>query len=199
MSADIVPRYGLRFEHATLRQARPGTRIADCPPEVCRVTAVRKGTVYYRGADGEGAGWRVSVDYFRDIVARVLDEPEPTPEEIAAAAHREHQHQVYETRMAALVRVSFGYSCGCTTLPGEPTPHREVNPHAVGGAIICDYHDEYAVVVRETVQLVDDEATLRRILIAADVDPDSAAYVAADQNGTERAKRRAAGRGTGPS
>lgn len=73
----ITPRRGLRFEHAKFRQALPGMRVADSPGEVCRVTQVRGGTVYYRTDDGAGGKWCTTVGRFADSVARVLpDQPE---------------------------------------------------------------------------------------------------------------------------
>lgn len=58
---EITPRRGLRFVHARMLDAATGR-----PLELV-VTAVRRGVVYYRGADGCGS-WRCDVERFAEKV-----------------------------------------------------------------------------------------------------------------------------------
>lgn len=120
-----------------------------------------------------------------------------TPDAVAADEHSRRQFEA-QWHPATLVTVSFGYSCGCSDTPSEPIPLREANTYAVGRTIICDTHNEYAVVTRSTVRLIADEPTMLRILRSADVDPLSARHVARDQNDTVRHRRILAGRDPGP-
>lgn len=175
MTAEITPRRGLRFEHATRRQARPGVRIEDSPPEVCRVTMVRQGTVYYRGADGEGMRWRTGVEGFRDIVGQVLDEPQPDPAEVA---RRAFEHEKFEARWATSVRTTFVFDCGHVLPESEPIPLREWPITDPGTVTICDDCDEYVIVAEVRTRLVADEAALARLYRSADIDPAVAEYLA---------------------
>lgn len=113
-----------------------------------------------------------------------------TPEE---REQRAHEQRVFDAQFDErnLVRLSFGFSCGCSQPAGEPVPLAEANTHGVARAHICDRHEEYAVVTRVTVRLVGDEDTLLRVLLAADVDPLTAENVAAEQCDENRAAVRA--------
>lgn len=121
-------------------------------------------------------------------------------DELAAnAEQRAHERRMFEAQYddRTLVALSFGYSCGCADGPSEPIPLRDANTAGVARAIICDTHDEYAVVTRVTTRLVADETTLKRILAASGIGDDlDVSYVAGDQNDDARLKRVEAG-GTG--
>lgn len=115
-------------------------------------------------------------------------------------SQREHEARMFDAQYnpRTLVQLSFGYSCGCTDSSGEPIPLGEANTAGVARAIICDRHDEYAVIIRVTTRLVADEATLKRVLLAADVgdrEVDGENYtvdsIAAEQCDANRAKVRA--------
>lgn len=114
--------------------------------------------------------------------------PIPTPEQVA---QREHEQRQFDEQFSrhTLVTVAFEFTCGCTTEPSEPIQLSDANAHGVARTNICDEHDEYTVVNQVTLRLVADETTLQRILLAAGVDPRSAAYVAADQNDAARTNR----------
>lgn len=122
--------------------------------------------------------------------------PAPTPKELA---QRQHERRQYAEQFSprTLVTISFSYTCGCHTEPSEPIPLSDANVYPAR-AVICDEHDEYAVVCGVDVRLVADETTLLRILRAADIDPGSAAYVAADQSDESRHNRIALGLDGGP-
>lgn len=122
--------------------------------------------------------------------------PVPTAEELAQRAHEQRQFDEQFSRRT-LVTVTARYTCGCVQPTSEPIPISEANVYP-GRAGICDEHDEFVVVSGVDVALVADETTMLRILLAADIDPRSAGYVAADQNDTARANRVALGMGGGP-
>lgn len=75
------------------------------------------------------------------------------------------------------MRVSVALSCGCSTRVSAPMPAREA-PAAPGSVVICDVHDEWAVVTRVTTRLVATPEVLRRLLVAAGVPDHDADYVA---------------------
>ncbi len=64
----VIPRPGLRFAHARFRASIPGVRVADSPAEVCRVTRVARGSVYYRTGDGTGNRYVIDADRFPAVV-----------------------------------------------------------------------------------------------------------------------------------
>lgn len=86
------------------------------------------------------------------------------------------------TWLTAPVRVSSRLSCGCTFKPSEPLPAAEAMA-LPGRAVICDVHDEYAVVVRVTTRLVDTAEVLRDLLLPLTEDELIAECVAGDQAG----------------
>ena len=47
-----TPHRGLRFRHARQRHQIPGLPVREWPAEVCEVTAVRRGVVYFRNESG---------------------------------------------------------------------------------------------------------------------------------------------------
>lgn len=68
----LTPRRGMRFEHARFRRYVPGKKIADCPPDIGKVTRVTSLEVFYRMSDGEGPLYARSPATFHEIVGRVL-------------------------------------------------------------------------------------------------------------------------------
>lgn len=123
--------------------------------------------------------------------------PKLTAEEVA---EREHEYRQLDEQysLRTMVTVAFEYTCGCTGPRSEPIPLREARTWPAR-AVICDDHDEFAVTCGVNVRLIADEATMLRILLAADVPPGSAEYVAGDQNDQARWKRMSRGRDGGPS
>lgn len=113
-----------------------------------------------------------------------------TAENRVTRAHNQRMHDAQFDKRN-LVRLSFGFSCGCTQPAGEPVPLSEANVYGVARARICDYHQEYAVVTRVTTRLAADEDTLLRVLLAADIDPLTAENVAGEQSDANRAAIRA--------
>lgn len=71
-------------------------------------------------------------------------------------------------------------SCGCRLPPSGPIPlHEAAGP---GRVVICDVHEEYAIIVRATHRLVVDRETASSLLVEAGVlQPAEAAAVAAEQ------------------
>lgn len=68
----VDPHQGMRFAHARMRQALPGLRIADQPPQVCRVTRVTARAVYYRTGDGQGSRYVIDPARFPELVGELL-------------------------------------------------------------------------------------------------------------------------------
>lgn len=129
--------------------------------------------------------------------ARLHDSmPPPVLTEDRLAESRRFAAQFHER---TLVTVAFGFSCGCTQAPSEPVPLKEANVYGIARAHICDRHNEFAVVTRVTTRLVADADTIYRVLVAADIQPHDAEYVAGDQNDAARQARLRAGMGGGPS
>jgi hypothetical protein len=105
-------------------------------------------------------------------------EPPLTPEHVA---ERAQQRRMAQAMHQAPVRVSSTLSCGHSYRPSEPIPAIEA-ASLPGTVVICDEHDEFAVVTRVTTRLVATPPVLEALLLAADVDPASARYVAVDQS-----------------
>jgi hypothetical protein len=77
-------------------------------------------------------------------------------------------------------RISYGLSCGCNVAKSNPVKHLEANL-IPGGVVICDRHDEYAVVIRVSAYLDDIRGATVRLLQANDVDRTTAECIAAEQ------------------
>lgn len=79
------------------------------------------------------------------------------------------------------VRVSLRLSCGCTRSPSAPFPQGDAG--GVGQAVICDSHQEFAVVTRHTRYLADtSERALSDLLMdIVDDDRDVADSIASEQ------------------
>lgn len=149
------------------------------PPAWLGVTCPRCGAQPGRRCHSSGGRTKSTPHAARETEAYVP----PTPDELIAS---ERARRLWDAQHHPMTRatVSLAYSCGCTEPASEPIPVHEINPLAVGTPIICDRHQEYAVTVRSTIRLVPDVATLKRLLVAGDVEPDVADYVARDQADT---------------
>lgn len=78
------------------------------------------------------------------------------------------------------VRVSYTLSCGHRGGPGEIVEASEAN-WMPGSVVICDAHDEFAVVTRVTIRLVATREVLFRLLVAHGIDEVTAEALAEDQ------------------
>ena len=86
----------------------------------------------------------------------------------------------HQAKFQALVRISCRYSCGCTQSKGELVPNIDANLMP-GSVVICEAHQEYAVVTRVSSYLEVNKDVFKRLLEANGIDPDTAEYVAVDQ------------------
>lgn len=64
----MKPKPGMKFDHA--RKIDPDYPVAHRKPDRCEVTAVRKGTVYYRTV--KGMKMRTPLAKFAEIVGKVI-------------------------------------------------------------------------------------------------------------------------------
>jgi hypothetical protein len=114
-----------------------------------------------------------------DMPARPTSATSPlTAEDVARRATAARTAQAIHS---APVRISSTLSCGHSFRPSEPVPAIEAAT-LPGTVVICEEHDEYAVVTRVTTRLDATPEVLESLLLAADVDPMSARYVAEDQS-----------------
>lgn len=79
-----------------------------------------------------------------------------------------------------MVRLSFKLSCGCTQRKSELV--KAIDAASIPGhAVVCETHQEFAIVVRISTYLEYDAEVLERLLLAGGVEADVAGYVARDQ------------------
>lgn len=79
------------------------------------------------------------------------------------------------------VRVSGKLSCGCRFRPSKPMPMKEAQSEP-GTVVICDKHDEFAIVVRVSTTLVNPREAIEFLLVEGDyLERDFAALVAHEQ------------------
>lgn len=79
------------------------------------------------------------------------------------------------------VRVSGRLSCGCRFRPSKPLPMIEAQS-TPGTVVICDKHDEFAVVVRVSTALANPREAIEFLLVDGGwLERDFAALVASEQ------------------
>lgn len=84
-------------------------------------------------------------------------------------------------QLQAWVRVSSALSCGCRQPKSAPIKAIDANT-LPGGVVLCDRHQEYAVALRVSVYLDNVDASgLEPLFRDADIDPLTAAQIAAEQ------------------